>query len=146
MISNDKFIADATFFLKNLILTNVTDPILGNRTGTEKFVMTSYPQKDVNYPIITIVDTNTSQITKLGMGSEGQYLNVTMEIKVWARNVKERDALANTIIDLLRVNQRGTGSSTENGMYDFSLGSMTNSLDENVQGKVLDIIYSIIVI
>ncbi len=84
--------------------------------------MTSYPETDVRYPIITIkaVDIDTRS---LGMSSEQQWVTLNLEIRVWARNEKEKDGLTSLVVDRLRQIQYGTGGTNEEGIYGFQLVS-----------------------
>ena len=52
--TSSTFLADTLLFIRNFLDSNITDPISGSRAGRDRFVMTSYPQRDVKYPIITV--------------------------------------------------------------------------------------------
>ena len=138
-VNSSTFIADLVNYLRDQLLTNITDP-LGSRTGNDKFVMTSYPQRPVRYPIITVVDRGVSQEGKLGMGSEGTILRLMIEIRLWGRNVKERDELFGLVHNWLRTNQLDTGTTSAN-IYDFNIRSVVNVSEENVKSKVVEVAY-----
>ena len=57
MVSKDTILLDTLFYIKKDLLDNLTDP-LAARSASSKFVMTSYPQRPVNYPLITIKAIN----------------------------------------------------------------------------------------
>ena len=57
-VETNTFIRDIIFFIKNDLASNITDPIVGSRASGSSFIMTSYPQKQVQYPLITIKLTN----------------------------------------------------------------------------------------
>ncbi len=105
--------------------------------------MTSYPQRPVTYPIITVIDRDITQPRRLGMGSESTAISITMEIRIWARNVKERDELFDKVYDYLRTNQldAGTGLVASN-LNGFELLSVLNINDEGEAGtksKVIEV-------
>ena len=145
-ITSGSYLGDTIIYLRDFISSNVTDPFSGSRAGNEKFVYTAYPKRTAKYPIITIVDRGITDIRPGGMRSEIQFARITVEIRVWARNVKERDELTQSITDNLRTNQYGSGSSTETGLFDYSLGSVIN-VDESgeygVKSKIIHIEYSV---
>ena len=127
MVLATNILRDVIYFLKTDISTNITDPIASSRPGNQKFVMTSYPTDPVQYPLITIKDTNSYSTERLGMQSEGFAHYLEMEIRIWARNVKERDTLADSVYDRLRTNQLdATGSFRANGLHDMKINSMVN--------------------
>lgn len=132
VVTASTFIQDTVKFFRDQLATNITDPISASRTGNrERFVMTSYPQRPVKYPIITVKKSNISQIERLGFQSEGTFVNFEIEIRVWARNVVEKDALSQQVHDFLRTNQfGGSNPSSDFGIHDFNLNSMVD-VDED---------------
>ena len=128
-ISTNTFIADTIILIRDDLRDNITDPISSIRPSTEKFVMTSYPQRAVTYPIITIKDTDVEG-SRLGMRSEMHYMRMELEIRVWARNVKERDELTQDVLNQLRSTQfSGASPKTDAGLHDFTPLSIVN-IDE----------------
>ena len=105
LVSGATFLADTVNLLRDKLKNHVTDPLSNERPVNQRFCMTSYPQKAVLYPIITVVDRNITQPQRLGMGSEGTLLYITMEIRIWARSVKERDELFDEVYTYLKNNQ-----------------------------------------
>ena len=115
-ISTSTFLRDILIFLRNDLRSNITDPL----SRTKGFVMTSYPEINVRYPIITIKVTNI-ETRSLGMSSESHWATLNIEIRVWARNEKEKDGLTQEVIDRLRDIQYGTGGTNEEDIYGFRL-------------------------
>ena len=138
MVVNTNIIRDTLFFIKDYLDGEITDPI--TRPTNEKFIMTSYPQRAVTYPIITIKDTNIDSRMTLGFQSEGALYNIDMEVRVWANNTKQRDDIADQLMDKMRTNQIGTsGTSQANALHDLRLLSSVN-VDEtegNIHSKVM---------
>ena len=134
-VTSSTFLSDTVNLIRDKIRSNVTDPLASSRPSTEKFVLTSYPQRATTYPLITITDRGFVQPTRLGMASEGTIINMTIEIRVWARNVKERDELSQQVYDYLRTNQldASTGLSDSN-LHDFSLTSAVNVDEQGEAG------------
>ena len=139
-VSGSTFLADTINLIRDKIKNNITDPIVSIRPANQRFAYTSYPQKAVTYPIITVVDRNVTQPQRLGMGSEGTLIYMDVEIRIWARNVKERDELFDFIYDYLRRNQldSGTGLVASN-LSDFKLVSAVNVSEEKVMSKVMEV-------
>lgn len=143
-VSSSTFIADTINYIRDKLLANITDPISSKRAGNEKFVLTEYPQRPVTYPIITIVDRGVSQPQRLGMQSESTVIRMTLEIRIWATNVKERDELFDSIYDYLRTNQLSGDDITGANLHDFKLNSVVNvseSGEAGIKSKVMEISY-----
>jgi len=142
-ITGSAFLADTINLMRNLLVTNITDPIVSSRAGNERFVMTSYPQRVVKYPIITIMDRNISQPQRLGMGSEGTLINITLEIRIWARNVKERDELFDNVYNYLKNNQlddtTGLVAANLNGFKMTSALNISEDGEQGIKSKVMEI-------
>ncbi len=75
------------------------------------------------------------------MGSEGTILRLGVEIRIWARNVKERDELFDSVYDYLRTNQLSGDDLTAANLHDFSMGSVVNVSEADVKSKVVEINY-----
>ena len=150
-VTTGRFISDLTLYIRDVILTYVTDPIASTRPSGEKFVMTSYPQRPVTYPIITVRSMNTDDLGSLGMQSELMFVRPEIQIRIWARDEKEKDGLTQNVINTLRTNQfpsSSTGTSTNANLYDFRILSMTNSEEmkgeQNIKSKIITIRYAFI--
>ena len=123
MVDSNSFYRDILFFIKDKLTTGVTDPLSGTRSSQSKFVMTSYPSRFAQYPLITIKITNVSG-TSAGMQTNAMDVVISLEIRVWARNQKEKDELANDCYKYLRDIQFTTDGSIDNYIYNFKLNSM----------------------
>jgi len=139
-VESATFMSDLIILIRDNIRNNVDDPMT-SRPSNEKFVMTSYPRNVVNYPIITVVDSGTVQEGKLGMGSEGTILRLGIEIRIWGRNVKERDEIFNSIYDYLRTNQLSGDDITSANLHDFSMNSAVNISEGDIRVKVVEVTY-----
>lgn len=143
MVESTTFIADILYFIKNDILTNVSDP-LTSRPVDSKFVMTSYPQRQVHYPLVTIKLVNQVG-QRAGMQTEAMDVTLTLEIRVWARNQKEKDDLANAIYKRLRdIQFTSSTGSIANNLHHFKLNSAIE-IDEpgegNPKSRILQVQY-----
>jgi hypothetical protein len=143
-IQSSTFVENVVLFIRDLLRTNVTDPISGR---TEGWVMTAYPKRKTQYPIITIKQTNIST-QKLGMGSEEQFVTMIIEVRIWARNSKEADELLSDVIDKLRdIELDATGTVAE-GIYGFKINavnSLVESLGDNsLYSKIMSIKYNVV--
>jgi hypothetical protein len=140
-INSSTFISDLVNFIKTKLIENITDPLASKRVTNEKFILTEYPRRAVNYPIITVTDRGTKQQSGLGMGSEGTILRLGVEIRIWARNVVERDQIFGEVYDYLRTNQLTGDDITGANLHDFSMGSVVNVSEENIKSKVMEANY-----
>ena len=149
MVSAGSILTDVLFFLKDQISGNVPDPI--TRPSNEKFIMTSYPQRPVTYPIITIKDNGINATNRLGMQSESILVNIPMEIRIWGRNVVERDKLFDRTFEFLRTNQfpnTTSGTSSYADIHDFKLNNVINvdEIGENaIKSKIINFSYIFVV-
>ena len=123
MVTTSTFIQDTVLFIRNELDSNVTDPIASDRTARERFVMTSYPERGVKYPIITVRNIGAVSEQRLGMQSELIWVRMPLELRIWARNEKERDEITQDTYNHLRSNQFGGGSSSvdDEDLHDFTI-------------------------
>jgi|GEM_PF-1781354 len=146
-VASSTLISDTVIFVRNLLRTNVTDPITSTRGSSSKFVMTSYPRRPVKYPLITVKLTDMIA-SKLGMQTSAQLVNSELEVRVWARNVTERDELTQKVYGVLRTKQYiASSGSYANDLNDFAVTSMTDVDEEGEQGlrsKIIIIKYMFI--
>jgi len=143
MIESATFVRDLIFFIKNDLSTNITDPIAGTRSAGSSWVMTSYPQKKVEYPILTI-KANNFEARRAGMGTDQMDMQITLEIRIWARNQKEKDQLYQSVFNRLRQIQITTNGSVDSDIHDFAQTSAIN-VDEDGDGapksRVIEVTY-----
>lgn len=149
-VNEFRIIQDILWFIKNHLndQTELTDPISASRPGDEAWIMTSYPSRPVRYPIITIKDLNQNTLEILGLRSEALLQSITMEMRVWGRNVAERDRLADQLFSVMRRQQidaiptSSVVSAETWDLHDFKLLSAVN-VDEvdGPKSKVLTVEY-----
>jgi len=139
VIETDTLISDILNFIKSDLSENISDPI--NRTGNSKFVMTSYPQRAVQYPLITIKLIN-QEASRAGMQTNAMDVKLTLEIRIWARNQKEKDTISNDVYKRLRNIQFTTDGSTTNNLHDFALLSNVEVDEEKIKSRVLQVFYT----
>ena len=142
-INSSTFVRDIIYFIKNDLLNNITDPIAAARPSNSKFVMTSYPQREVIYPLVTIKAINYV-FRRAGMQVTNVDGTVNLEIRIWARNEKEKDELFTAVLNRLKNIQFTTGGSTENDLHDFNMNSAVE-VDEDGEGgiksRVMEVVY-----
>lgn len=126
-VATSTFLKDSVLMIRDDLIANITDPITAKRTGDEKFVMTSYPQRISKYPLITIRRRSISVPFASGTQATVHYIQIPLEIRVWARNVVERESLAQDIINRFRTARLTTYAA--GGMFDFQVTS-TIDVDE----------------
>lgn len=130
-VSSATFISDIVLFLKNYLKDNISDPLARDKG----FVMTSYPKRETNYPLITIRATNISS-RKLGMRSNISFCSFDVEVRIWARDSKESDTITQEVIDSLRQAQYATSGTNEFELFDFKLGSTNSIVEENNEATI----------
>jgi len=143
MVESATFVRDTLFFIKNDLSSNITDPISSSRASNSRFVMTSYPQREAQYPLITVKIPNYNAI-RAGMQVDHMDMEMTVEVRIWARNVKERDELFEDVFNRLRQIQFTAGGSVEAELHDFNMPSAVEIDEEGDQGiksKVIEINY-----
>lgn len=148
-VSTGSFIYDTLTYIRDTLTSGITDPISSARTSVDtraKFVMTSYPERAVLYPIITVRNQGPTDIKRLGMQSELQWVNMPIEIRVWARNEKERDSLSTDVYNVLRGNQFGDVNSSADikGLHDFNVKSSVPVDEDDVKSQVIAVNYKFI--
>ena len=82
--------------------------------------MTSYPQRETKYPLITIKCTNF-EAPRSGMQTTAQDIKLTIEIRIWARNEKEKDTLFMGVQNALDSAQFTTDGSVSNDFHNFNV-------------------------
>lgn len=143
-ITTSTLISNGTLFIRDLLLTNLTDPLSATRPASEKFVMTSYPDRAVTYPIVTVKMMN-NRSSRLGLQSEQDLFQLDLEVRVWARNQKEKDQLSEQVYNVLRSNQQEASTGTiTNSLFGFRVSS-TSNVDEGgkagIKSRILNVTY-----
>jgi len=143
-ITSSTFISDSVLFIRNLLRTNLTDPI-SRGSGNIHYIFTSFPKDNTQYPLVVVKNTSINT-NKLGISSEVSWVNAKYEIKVYSLNSKEVDNITQQIIDLLRTNQFGTGGTSEEQLFGFRLESVVPLVDaqaeQPVHMKTLTFVYN----
>jgi hypothetical protein len=135
-IGSSTFVSDPVLFIRDSLRTNITDPISSTRGSSSAFVMTSFPQRNVLYPMLIVKSTGPTQNKRLVMQSQQSWMDIPIEVRVWGRNVVERDSLSQQVFAYLQKNQFGTGSQTiPFGLHDFNLISNIPIDDVDENGK-----------
>lgn len=119
MVEVSTFTAGVLLFIKTDLLANITDPKSGTRPSKSSFVMTSYPKKEVVYPLITLKIPDRTA-TRAGMQTVAMDITVPLEVRIWALNEKDKNDLYDQIFDRLRNIQFTTGGSIDNNLHDFA--------------------------
>lgn len=145
MVSSTTLFSDTVIFIRDSLLANLTDPLVaeGGRATDSRFVMTSYPDRPVNYPLITVRLLDTTDL-KAGAHSEQAFVSILLEVRIWARNEKEKDTLTNDVYTFLRGFQQDAGEAIVNGLHNFSLESSENVDEPGKQGiksRILNVSY-----
>ena len=149
MVDSTKVLSGTILYIRNTLRTNITDPEQSTRPSNEKFVMTSYPRRDVMYPIITVRGKiNGDQ--KLGQRSEKHLVDIRIEVRIWGRNEKEKNELFDSVYNKLLTNQYPmdtAGTSTNETLFDYGI-DFANDLDdpgdEGIKSKICQFRYVII--
>lgn len=135
MTASNTLMRDAFFFIKNDLLSNITDPISAKRSAKSKFVMTSYPDRPAQYPLVTIKITNIDA-ARAGMQSTMMDVILNFEIRIWAKNQVEKDTLWNDIYERLRTIQfTATTGTVANNLHNFQVLSSVE-VDEDGKGGI----------
>jgi len=134
MVNVSSFITDVLSFIKSDLSSNITDPISSKRDSNSRFIATSYPEINVEYPMITIKVTN-QEASRAGMQTTAMDVFVTLELRIWAKDQKTKDSLFTDVYDRLRQIQFIASGSIENDIHDFALLS-ANEVDEPGKGGI----------
>jgi len=143
MVSTATLLSDTILFTRNGLINEITDPIASTRPAGEKFVMTSYPQRPVTYPIITVKGSVTDS-RRVGQQSEQFIVFIKLEVKIWGSNEIEKNELFDDVFNYMKDNQFGTGSSTLAELHNFKLRTALDHDEDGEQGiksKICDYRY-----
>lgn len=143
MANRSTLLRDLLYFVKNDLSSSITDPIDDKRSATSRFVMTSYPLRKTEYPLITVKIPNLTA-DRSGMQTTTLDIIMTLEIRIWARNEKEKNNLYEDILDRLANIQFTASGSVENDFHDFSVLSSTEideDGDQGIKSRILQVQY-----
>ena len=143
-ISDSQIIADSNKFIRDLLIANVTDPQSGKRGTNESFVMTSYPDKPVHYPIITVKNIGF-RARRSGQNTEEMMVPLVKEVRIWARAEDVKDQLTDAAFDVLRTNQQDADGTINEQLHDFEVASIV-PVDEpgptGIKSAVMTVLYN----
>ena len=138
-VNRSAIIKQSTLIVRDLLLNSITDPLTG-RSGNSKFIATAWPERDVQYPVITVEQQGYSTVPA-GTSSNETIATIGFEINVWSRSTRERDELTGSVIAVIEQNQTVTQAS---GLFDMDFINIT-SIDEEgkagVHRKVIELNY-----
>ena len=141
-VSTSTFLADTINLIRDKIKNNVVDPLVATRPSGQRFCLTAYPKNPVIYPIVTVIHRGIQQPQRLGMGSESTSINMDIEIRIWARNVAERDELFDEVYNFLREDQHdddtGLIASNLNGFQLLSAINVSEDGENGIKSKVCE--------
>jgi len=149
VIISTNLLSDTILFMRDRLKSLIIDPISTKRPTGEKFVMTSYPREKVRYPIITIKGSIIGD-QKLGQQSEQSLVNLAIEVRIWARNEKEKNDLWGEVYNDLRKNQYPTATantSTNVQLWDFGINfarDLDDPGEEGIKSKISEFRYNYI--
>lgn len=101
-VTDANLISNTTVELRNLLINNLTDPV--TRTGTSRLVMTSFPERDVQYPFV-VVTVNNVTADAGPMSSTAKYFTIKADVEVLAKDMPGLDSLTDQCLDALRTEQ-----------------------------------------
>ena len=133
-VAKATILRDVLFFIKDDLNKNIIDPLSSTRIKNSKLIMTSYPNRPVNYPIITLKITNI-EAPRAGMQTTAQDITLTLEVRIWARNEKEKDKLYEDIFNRLdSIQFTDSTGSIANNLHDFNVLSSVEIDEEGEPG------------
>lgn len=131
MVSSDTVVQSTTILLRDKLLSNITDPLSGQRASNEKFVMTASPERPVKYPVI-IVEIEDFEDFPAGIGTEQRRLVVLFSVDIWARTVVERDLLTDRVRAYLKSYQIDSSDIISEDLFGFKINSAVNVDEEGL--------------
>jgi hypothetical protein len=132
VVNTSTLVSDAVLLIRDRISSQVTDPITSTRPISSYFVCTGFPDSTVVYPMITVQLSDLNDF-KAGIQSEQSFVELFFEVRVWGRNVREKDHIAQDVYNALRTYQHGSNEAIANGLHDFRVLSVVN-VDERGKG------------
>jgi len=141
-VARSTLLRDVLFFIKDDLDGEITDPVSSTRPANEKFIMTSYPQRTVQYPLITIKAINV-EAPRAGMQTSRLDITLLLEIRIWGRNQKEKDEMYTQILDrLANIQFTATTGSIANNLHDFNvISSVEVDEADGAKSRILQVQY-----
>jgi hypothetical protein len=134
-VTGSSFISTIVLNVRDVIINGIVDPISGTRPTGQAFVMTSYPQRSVVYPLITVKPDNITVPRRLGMQSFAHLATVPVQVRIWSKSQTQKDTLSQNVINSLRAAQSGTSSTIAAGQLNFNITSSVD-IDEEGDGGI----------
>jgi len=137
-VSTATVISDTILYIRDQLKSNITDPL--SRTNGVGFITTGFPKRKADFPMITVRKQNLDFGERLGMQTEAFYATVLLELRIFARNEKERDSLTQDVMTYLNSNQfpyTTSNTSTQVDLHDFRVVNCTNIDEMTSEGGVL---------
>lgn len=131
-IDTTKIVHDSTLWIRDKVGT-ITDPMSGKRVTNSTFVMTTFPDRPVTYPVIT-VKCRLGADRPAGIATEARFVALIFEITIWSKSVKERDTLSDSVYDKLRTVTHDSDGSAASGLYDFRVSDAFDIDEEGAAG------------
>lgn len=132
ILTTKRFKSQIIIFYRELLRANITDPNT-DRNDPDAMVFTSYPRNNTVYPIITVKHSNSSEPQRLGMSSEAKRVEMQFEVRVWARNEKEKEEMADEVYNILQRADLGSGGFVDSGIYNYQITNIVNVDEEGEQ-------------
>jgi len=136
-VSSATKIHDTVTKIATLLQNNCTDPLVATRAQAQ-WVLTAYPERDVEYPIV-IINQAGERDEHASIGSEYKLCFITLRVEVWSRSTKERDEVWDDVYDELRHHyttvDANSDSVTSLGLYDMIIASCMDLDTEAPKGR-----------
>lgn len=127
-VRSTNILEDTVTKIATFLRNNVTDPIAATRAQT-RWVFTSYPERNIEYPIVTITQA-AERDEHISIGSEYKAAYITLRIEVWSHFTDERDQVWDDIYDEFRTHYTTADANGDKitglGLHDMII---TNCLD-----------------
>ena len=141
---------DVVLFMRDLISGTIPDPLSNRQTqsgdagSNARFVMTSWPERAVAYPLITVTHVSATD-QRLGISTTDALMTNRLQVDVWSKQKSMTDGLTGSIYYTVRNSALTTAVAS--GLFTFRLAGMRN-LDEIGKGgihrKSIDVEYDVI--
>jgi len=134
-IDRSKIIHGTLIKIKDILSSNVTDPLGANRSSDTRFVMLSFPERKVEYPHI-ILSHNGGAGERLGVPGNMLEYELRLTITVLSKSTKQRDDIADAVLHALRTKM---GDLENFGLYGFTIASIFDAEGEEAHIKHIEL-------
>ena len=132
-VTDTTIISAATDNIVTVLRNNITDPVTSRTTkiANSQFVLVKNSQRPLLYPCITVGVVNVTTGLHLGAQTEAYLFDLTVEIEVYSKkNVYVADNIAQQVMDVIRLQNYGTGGFIANNLFQPQLLSITPIVNE----------------